>query len=341
MKEFPLQDIISSYGIQPQSIEPFGTGLINHTWKITSGNSQFILQRINHRVFKQPEKISDNIMMVGDYLAASQPSYLFPTPLKTIEGSGMVVEDGNYFRIFPFIKNSITLQVAKSAEDANEAALKFSEFAYLLKDFPVDKLNITIPDFHNLNLRFDQFIEAGRNGNPDRIKHAGYWIDFLRDQVYVLEEYKKVLQEGSLKKRVMHHDTKISNVLFDNHRKGLCVIDLDTMMPGFFMSDLGDMMRTYLSPANEEVTDFNKVQVRKEFYDAICEGYSHFMADELTTSEKTHFHFAGSFMIYMQALRFMTDFLLNDVYYGATYPDHNFNRAVNQSKLFQEYQKLG
>ncbi|MBN9350623.1 MAG: aminoglycoside phosphotransferase family protein [Chitinophagaceae bacterium] len=340
MEDSSLSDVLKSYGIISENISPLGNGLINYTWKVIAGKEEYVLQKINQHVFKEPDKINENIMMVGDYLSGNQPDYLFPTPLKTTDGEGMVIKNGDYYRLIPFIQDSVTLQSAQSADQAYEAARQFSKFAFYLKDFPVERLNITIPDFHNLNLRFIQFENAKKNGNPRRIKEASYLIDFLNDQKFVLDEYNKIATQHLLKKRVMHHDTKISNVLFDEQNKGICVIDLDTMMPGFFISDLGDMMRNYLSPANEEEIDLNKVHVRRDFYDAICEGYKSFLSKELTEAENAHFHYSGSFMIYMQALRFLTDYMNNDIYYGITYPAQNLNRAKNQARLFVEYQNL-
>ena len=143
------------------------------------------------------------------------------------------------------------------------------------------------------------------------------------------------MHNPSFKLRVTHHDTKISNVLFNQEDKGLCVIDLDTVMPGYFISDVGDMIRTYLSPANEEEKDFSKIEIREEYFSAIWKGYMSEMNDELSTEEKNHFIYAGKFMIYMQAIRFLTDHLNNDIYYGAKYPGHNLVRAGNQAVLLQ------
>ena len=133
-----------------------------------------------------------------------------------------------------------------------------------------------------------------------------------------------------------HHDTKISNVLFDEEGHGLCVIDLDTVMPGYFISDFGDMMRTYLSPVSEEEKDLSKIEIREEYFKAIADGYLHEMQNELTPTEKDHLVYAGKFLTYMQALRFLTDHLNNDVYYGAKYEGHNFVRAINQVALLKK-----
>jgi Ser/Thr protein kinase RdoA (MazF antagonist) len=151
----------------------------------------------------------------------------------------------------------------------------------------------------------------------------------------IVTEYRRIQNDPQFKLRVTHHDTKISNVLFDQWGKGLCVIDLDTVMPGYFISDVGDMMRTYLSPVSEEEKDFTRIQVRDEFYKAIVRGYYTQMKDELTSAEKNHFFYAGQFMIYMQALRFLTDHINEDVYYGARYPGQNLVRAGNQLRLLE------
>jgi Ser/Thr protein kinase RdoA (MazF antagonist) len=160
----------------------------------------------------------------------------------------------------------------------------------------------------------------------------------IKQQKRIVDEYE--ICKIRLKTRCTHHDTKISNVLFDHDDKGLCVIDLDTVMPGYFISDVGDMMRTYLCPVSEEEQDLSKITVRKEFYDAIVSGYLSEMGEELDETEKQYFHYAGEFMIYMQALRFLTDHINNDVYYGAKYEGHNFVRAGNQLTLLQRLMEI-
>src|SRR4030095_16644665 len=138
----------------------------------------------------------------------------------------------------------------------------------------------------------------------------------IKKHTHILAAFEKIQKNNSVRQRVIHHDTKISNVLFDAQGKGICVIDLDTVMPGYFISDVGDMMRTYLSPVSEEEKDFSKIRIREDFYKAIVNGYYKEMKDSLTEIEKQHFFYSGCFMIYMQALRFLTDFLNNDIYYG-------------------------
>jgi Ser/Thr protein kinase RdoA (MazF antagonist) len=185
-------------------------------------------------------------------------------------------------------------------------------------------------------LRYKQFERSVSTAGKERLTNAATYIDALVFYKGIADEYENILVNPFFKKRVTHHDTKISNVLFDSNNKGLCVIDLDTVMPGYFISDVGDMMRTYLSPAGEEETDFSKINIREEYFEAIANGYLSEMQDELTDTEKDHFIYAGKFMIYMQALRFMADYLNNDIYYGAKYETHNLNRAINQITLLNK-----
>jgi Ser/Thr protein kinase RdoA (MazF antagonist) len=334
-----LQAVLDKYGVIKGSAEvkPFGTGLINNTWVINSGSNQFILQRINNTIFKNPANIASNIKLIGDYLSLKYPHYLFVHPVQTNEQGYMVyLPEEGYFRMFPFIKNSHTIDVVKAPAQAYEAAKQFARFSKLLSGFAAEQLNITLPEFHNLYLRYTQFETAVENGNKERIKASANIISYLKQQHGIALEYKKISTDPHFKKRVTHHDTKISNVLFDEQEKGLCVIDLDTVMPGYFISDVGDMMRTYLSPVSEEEKDFSKIEIRDTYFKAIAEGYLSEMHSELTDAEKSHFLYAGKFMIYMQALRFITDYINNDIYYGCKYEGHNFVRAGNQVVLLQK-----
>ena len=330
-----LQKILNKYGIS-QKAEPFGTGLINHTWLVNEGPEPFILQRINHNVFKSPADIASNIRLIAKYLAENARDYLFVTPERTLGEEDLVHVPGEgYFRLFPFIKGSHTIDVVNSPSQAYEAAVQFGRFTRLLADFPVEQLRITLPDFHNLPLRYHQFEEAIMYGNKERIKEASSTIHALQQHREIVAISESIPGNPEFKKRVTHHDTKISNVLFDENEKGLCVIDLDTVMPGYFISDVGDMIRTYLSPVSEEEKDFTRIEIRDEYFKAIAQGYLSEMKDELTATEKKHFVYGGKFMIYMQALRFLSDYLNNDVYYGSRYEGQNFVRANNQLVLLQ------
>ncbi len=330
--------ILQAYGFTGADlkVKPFGSGLINHTWRVKYEGGDYILQRINDNVFKKPFDIASNINLLATYLKEHHPEYLFVAAVKTLSGDDMfyLPEEG-YFRMFPFVPDSHSKDVLETPEQAYQAAAQFGRFTKLLDGVAVDRLKISIPDFHNLSLRYAQFLNALENGNPERIKETKALSDELLNQAQIVKEYEHIKSDAAFKQRVTHHDTKISNVLFDSAGKGLCVIDLDTVMPGFFISDVGDMMRTYLSPVSEEEADFSKIEIRDAFYEAILKGYFEEMKEVLSPAEQEHFFYAGTFMIYMQAIRFLTDYLNDDVYYGAKYPAHNLVRAGNQAMLLQ------
>jgi Ser/Thr protein kinase RdoA (MazF antagonist) len=320
--------------------EAFGSGLINSTWKVEHESGHYILQRINQAVFKQPEKIAANVRAIASYLKHKSPDYFFVEPIKTRDNQELAQSrDGGYFRLMPFVENSHSIDVVSEPSQAYEAARQFGRFTALLEGMDIGQLQTTIPDFHNLQLRYDQFLDAVQHGNPERIKNASAEIEYLQSKSDIVKEYNRICQDKEFKLRVTHHDTKISNVLLDPNNKGLCVIDLDTVMAGYFISDVGDMMRTYLSPASEEERDLDKVYIRTDIFEAIVKGYLAEMGPILTVAEKKDFIYSGKFMIYMQAIRFLADYLNNDRYYGAKYETHNLCRAQNQIRLLQELEK--
>jgi thiamine kinase-like enzyme len=336
-----LSSILSAYGLQADQCEihAFGTGLINNTWKIRHENHEYILQRINQNVFRNPPAIAENVRAIADYLSTHSPGYFFVVPLTTTDNKDMVHDPEGYFRLMPFIRNSRTFDVVTSPEIACEAARSFGCFTRMLSGFQAAKLKVTLPDFHNLTLRYQQFESSLQNGDKKRIRGASDAVQFLLAQQKIVSEFEKISRDPRFVVRVTHHDTKISNVLFDDEGNGICVIDLDTTMPGYFISDVGDMMRTYLCPFSEEEKDVSKITVREEYFTAIARGYLQEMNDELTTVELDHFVYSGDFMIYMQAVRFLTDHFNNDIYYGAKYEGHNFVRAENQIALLKRYQE--
>lgn len=334
-----LNSIVSRYGLDADEciIKPFGTGLINHTWKIIQDNNEYILQRINTNVFKDPIAIVNNIELIGQHLHGIK-DYLFVEPIKTSTGESYLYDKKEgFFRLMPFVKQSFTYDIVENPSIAYEAARQFGLFTKLLSGVDVHQLKITLPDFHNLSLRYQQFETALQNGNKSRMLRAAETIEYIKSQRNIADTYENIKNNPSFKIRTIHHDTKISNVLFNREGKGICVIDLDTTMPGYFISDVGDMMRTYLSPVSEEEEDLNKIEIRDDYFTAISKGYLEQMQDELSADEKDHFAYAGSFMIYMQALRFLTDYLNNDIYYGARSEHHNLTRANNQVILLQKF----
>lgn len=337
-----FENILPLYGLNSDkaTVKLFGDGLINHTWKVTTDTQNYILQKVNNEVFKMPKDIDRNISLIKEYLDVEYPNYLFVSPVSDLNGHSLLDTDSGYYRLFPFIEGSTSLNSLTNKEEAYEAAKQFGKFSRILAGFDATQLNITIPDFHNLKLRYSQFQLACKNASPERLEKAKDSITFITENKAIVDTYIKIVSNNEIPLRVIHHDTKINNVLFDKKNNGLCVIDLDTVMPGYFISDVGDMMRTYLAEASEEETDLSKISIRKEFYNAIYDGYMEEMKDVLTETEKQYFTYSGKFIIYMQAIRFLADYLQNDIYYGAKYEGHNFNRALNQIQLLKEYIKL-
>lgn len=337
MASIPVE-VLSAFGLELDGLEQnsFGTGLINHTWKLRTSQGSFILQTINQNVFPYPEVIAGNIDAVGDYLKQNYPEYFFVRPIKTKDEHSMVMFENNYYRMFPYVNGSHAKTVVGNASEAYEAARQFGIFTKLLSGLDTQNLQLSLPDFHNLSLRYIQFEQALISGDKQRIIDSENIIQQIKRHRDIVKTYQSILSNPDFKIRVTHHDTKISNVLFDESNRGICVIDLDTLMPGLFISDVGDMMRTYLCPVSEEENDFNKIIIRSEIYRAIVSGYADAMGDELSETEKQYFFYAGQFMIYMQALRFLTDHLNNDRYYGASYNGHNYRRAANQMQLLEK-----
>ncbi len=330
--------LAAAYGFAENmpELHPLGNGLIHRSWRFSLNGSDWILQQLNTAVFRHPEQIADNINRIGKYLEQEAPDYLFVQPLPSRRGITHLQLPEGWFRIFPFVPGSQSLTVADKPETAYEAARQFGGFTRRLTGFPASSLHITLPRFHDLPFRFGQFRDALHNGIPERVREAAGLIRYLQEQAHLVRTAAALPGSGVFKIRVTHHDTKISNVLLDADGKGLCVIDLDTVMPGYFISDAGDMIRTCCPSADEECTDWQRLNIRTDYFEAIAQGYLDEMASRLTPEERAHFVYAGQFMVYMQALRFLTDFLTGDGYYGARYPGHNLNRAQNQSTLLRQ-----
>src|SRR5437868_3213627 len=210
-----MQDILSQYGFDEQTstLTRFGNGLINHTWLLEAGGRKYIFQKINDKVFKSPDDIAYNIRVIEDHLKEQAPEYLFVAPLHTRGGANMVHTNEGYFRIFPFIEGSHTIDVPGSSTQAYEAAKQFGAFAKNLSRLDPNSLKITLPGFHDLSLRFHQFEYALLHGNEKRIHQSKKLIEFVREQRKIDGEFEFHLPD--LRVRCMHHDTKISNVLFD------------------------------------------------------------------------------------------------------------------------------
>jgi hypothetical protein len=231
-----MQDIFKQYGWEVNDCKQLHQGLINSTYSVATPTGDFILQTINHHIFKDPYAIDFNINALSAYLANNVPDYLFTHLEKTGDGKTLIEWEGKYFRAFKKI-DGYALSLLENEIQAYEAAKQFGNFTLQLSNFDANCLKITLPDFHNLSLRYHQFSAALQNGNQERIKQSQAAISFLKAHQPYVVQYEKFIQGSEAKKRVTHHDTKISNVLFkefNGAEKGICVIDLDTVMPGIF-----------------------------------------------------------------------------------------------------------
>ena len=249
-------------------------------------------------------------------------------------------EEGYPWRLMPYFKNSITINEVGTPLEAYEAARGFAQLTKNLSGCDVSKFKPTIDRFHDLNWRFEQFKDALAGAKPDRLERATEAIQACQDFSYLVDEYSNLIADGFLKLRVMHNDTKINNILFDSQsRKVVCVIDLDTLMPGYFIYDLGDMIRTFVSPVSEEEQDLAKIIFRKDIYDALLQGYLSEMKSELSEKEIQVIPFAGCMMTYIMALRFLADYLNGDIYYSIAYEGQNLVRATNQLNLLEKLRR--
>lgn len=341
MDNLKIKQVLAEYTFDPDlvTIKPFGTGHINSTFLVSDQKTgdKFILQKININVFKRPDIIAQNVKLVGDYLKAHHPDYLFVGAIKTGDQKEMAVVDGEYWRLTRFIENSVSFDTLSDPEQAFEAAVQFGRLNKLLADFDASQLQETIPGFHDLGLRFQQFKDALGNAAENIKSNASEEIQKALHYKFILDYFNSFKSSSAFPDRAMHHDTKISNMLFDKSTmKGLCVIDLDTLMSGKFISDLGDMMRTYLCAFSENEPDTSKISVRVEYFEAIVRGYLQEMGSELSSVEKELILFSGKYLIYMQAIRFLSDYLNGSIYYPISYPEQNLDRTKNQFKLLDD-----
>lgn len=337
-----MEEVLVEYGflVSQVSLKLFGTGHINSTWLLTVHDSkeQFVLQSINRNVFKEPEIIAANIKLIGDYLKVNNPDYLFVGSIPTKKGKEMAYIGDVYWKLTPFIDKSVSFDTLSDPDQAFEAALQFGRLNKLLANFDASQLNETIPGFHDLGLRYKQFTDALDNASESLKERASEEIQKAKNYSFILDYFNSFKDSEGFPDRAMHHDTKISNMLFDTETmKGICVIDLDTMMAGKFISDLGDMMRTYLCAFSENEPDTDKIFIRIEYFEAIIKGYLQEMGSILSPVEKNLILFSGKYIIYMQAIRFLSDFLNGNIYYPTAYPEQNLDRTRNQFKLLGEF----
>lgn len=329
----------SRFGNGEPMIEAFGTGLINHSYKVSySADEVILLQCINQATFSQPENIINNYRQLYNFLATAGGRSI-PALVPTNRGKYFWVDENeNFWRATAFVKNSYANNSASSDQEVYPAAKCFAEFTSALTGLDPATLEIIIPGFHDLSLRYQQFEQAISGAGINRLLKATHVISSLRERFHLVRFYDSVIADTvNYPVRIMHHDCKISNILFDNAtNEVICPVDLDTVMPGRFFSDVGDMIRTMACSREENSTEWEHIDIVPSYYEAIIAGYLAGSKDLLTDAEKSNLHYAGLMLIYMQCLRFVTDFLHNDIYYKTSYPEQNLNRALNQLILLEK-----
>lgn len=332
------------YGPGDPELSVLGAGLIHRTYKSTyHDNTQVVLQCLNQHVFPQPENIIRNYLLLQEHLEKQHPAIMTIPPLqKARDGKFYWIDpEENFWRATAFMHNSFTPSDSKNEEEVFLAAKAFGGFTRSLSGLDHDALHVVIPKFHDLSFRFEQFEHSLLQARSERLIKAKHTIDELTARKSLVDFYEHVCSSPSFRRRVMHHDCKVSNILFDQDtRLPICPIDLDTTMPGYFFSDLGDMIRSMSPTEDEHSTDWKAIDVKKNLYEAILNGYKTGMEGELTTEETRHLHSAGLLLTYMQALRFLTDYLNNDIYYQTTHAEENFDRAYNQLILLQKLEEM-
>ena len=321
---------------------PYGSGHINDSYRVTSYQAdmpvRYILQRINQTIFKDPVAVMENIQRVTSHLTAkvsTEPDrdrlVLTLVPARD-EKAWYVDADGNHWRAYRFIEQAHAYDAVESPDQAFQAAKAFGRFQQLLVHFPSPPLHETIPDFHHTPKRFMALEHAIASDAAKRSITAKQEIEFA----FKRKSIASVLLDANLPQRIAHNDTKFNNVLLDDVTgEGLCVIDLDTVMPGLVLHDFGDMVRTTTSPAQEDERDLSKVTMQFSMFEALVHGYLASTGSFLTTAEKEHLVSSAKLMTLEQGIRFLTDYLAGDVYYKVRRDEHNLDRCRTQFKLLE------
>lgn len=348
MAQMDFCEIATTFSIKGDFLSalPFGSGHINDTYLVTTSSDKYILQKLNHSIFKEIDKMNRNIILALDHLHQNQLAsgdFRFHelNVLFCDDGKNHFVDaDGNYWRMMDFVADSITFDVAQNPEAAYEAAKAFGYFQKNLLDLNPTDFFPVIPDFHNLQMRLNAFHIVLKENPANRNALAKEELDFVLDHENLSNILTELLQSKQIPIRVTHNDTKINNVLLhkDTH-KGIGVVDLDTVMPGTILFDFGDMVRTFTSPAEEDETDLSKVILRTEIFEAMAKGYLSELKGFITDAEVNNLVFGGKIMIFMIGLRFLTDFLQGDVYFKTARENHNLDRCRTQFTLLNELEK--
>ncbi|MBM3921720.1 MAG: aminoglycoside phosphotransferase family protein [Sphingomonadales bacterium] len=318
-------------------------GLINYSFYIAHPAGQrFFLQQINKTVFTQPEHIIGNLQLIYQALQDRNSAALIAKPISFLNGHSVFCDSsGEYWRAADHIASK-TFHQAEYPDQIKQAVKSFADFTRTLSDLDVRLLQPTLVGFHDLSLRYDQFLVAIEQGLPERIRESEALIEALLHRENYVTLYKEISNSPQdFKQRVMHHDAKLSNLLFDQAgKKVLAIADLDTTMPGYFFSDLGDMIRSMVASCDENSGNSKKVNAIPASYEMLYQNYVLTLQDQWTRAEQSLLHSAGLLMIYMQSLRFITDHLNGDLYYQLQRPGQNKERALHQYDLLCSLEEL-
>ena len=330
-----MKSILKAFNLQSK-IHPFGNGHINSTFLLV--DCDCILQKINTSIFTDPSGLMENIFLVTEHLKKHDPNRPTLEILKTVDNKLFhQTPEGDCYRVFKYIPNTRSIESNATAEDLFEAGACLGHFQKTLQSFPVELLCEPIKDFHHTPKRVQTFKEAIANDVAGRASSIQAEIDFALQFAHEADIVVNGLEDGTILSRVTHNDTKINNYLFEeNGNKAVCLIDLDTVMPGCLLYDVGDALRLGGSTAAEDEADLSKVHFKEDSFQAFVKGYLSEMRDNLTEKEYELLPFSVRLITYEQGIRFLTDYLNGDTYYKIQHEHHNLDRARNQFKLVAE-----
>jgi hypothetical protein len=351
-----LRHDVKSIGSQFQifgefvTAEPYGSGHINDTYCATYNQGgamiRYIHQRINHNIFKQPVALMENIHRVTEHIRAKLPgssdlSRRVLTLIPTRDDKIFFLDPaGNHWRTYIFIEHARTYDAVENTKQAFQAAAAFGHFQKQLTDLPAPRLHDTIPDFHNTPKRFAALEKAIEADSTGRAKLAYAEIDFALRHKTMASVLTDLHAKGAIPERTTHNDTKFNNVMLDDAtHEGICVIDLDTVMPGLALYDFGDMVRTTTSPAKEDEKDLSLVTMQFPMFEALCRGYLTTAGEFLNKTEKQYLPFSGKLITFEIGIRFLTDYLAGDTYFKVHREGQNLDRCRTQFKLVESIEQ--
>jgi hypothetical protein len=353
-REDQLQEISKQFQIYGEILhaETCKIGHINETYSATyrQGGTKvrYIHQKINQTVFRDPVCLMSNVVRVTRHLRtklegqnASDITRRCLTIVPTRKGDSFYrTSNGECWRTFVFVEGVQTFECVQTPAQAFQAGKAFGHFQSLLVDLPGERLVETIPDFHNTRKRFVAFQNAVENDHFNRAEAAKNEIDFVLKHEGVVDVILNALAKKKIPERITHNDTKFNNVMLDTESgEAMCVVDLDTVMPGCALYDFGDMVRTTTSPTMEDERDLTKVKMQMPMFKKLCEGYLSTAGQFLTKTEKSYIAFAGKLITFTIGLRFLTDHLAGDTYFRIHRPGHNLDRARTQFKLVESIEQ--